>query len=299
MNIKAHRIGFAGIGNMGSAMAANLVGKGANVMVYDTDTERTRPFSEAGGCAVASSRGELAEFSTVLILMLPDGKVVHDFLTRDREDDPAPLASLQRGTIVLDMSSSHPIGTRVLGETLAGHGISMVDAPVSGGVTRARAGTLAVMAGGDDVSFATVVPILECMASSIHHVGSLGSGHALKVLNNYVSAAGLVAACEAVAVAGQFGIDGEMALRVFNASTGRNNSTENKLSQFILSGAFNSGFSLGLMHKDLETALDLAERLGSALPLARHVVDTWREGEDQYGKNSDHTEIARLCGFGK
>lgn len=140
-------------------------------------------------------------------------------------------------------------------------------------------------------------PVLECMASSIHHVGSLGTGHAIKVLNNYVSAAGLVAACEAVSIAEQFGIDGASAIRVFNASSGKNNSTENKLNQFVLSGAFNSGFALGLMRKDLATALDLAERLDVSIPLARHVIETWNEGEKQLGKSSDHTEIARLCGL--
>lgn len=298
MSIKTYRIGFAGIGNMGAAMAANLVRKGAEVVVYDIDRQAAGKFAAEHGCKVAASRLELAAASSLLILMLPDGDVVRQFLLEGADGDAAPVSSMQPGTVVLDMSSSHPIGTRELGKELARRAILLVDAPVSGGVVRAKAGTLAVMAGGDAKDVEAVRPVLDCMASSIHHVGALGAGHAIKVLNNYVSAAGLIAACEAVAVAQQFGIDGETAVRVFNASTGKNNSTENKLSQFVLSGAFNSGFSLGLMRKDLATALDLAERLESSTPLARHVVDAWTTGEREFGKSSDHTEIARLCGFG-
>ena len=170
----------------------------------------------------------------------------------------------------------------------------MVDAPVSGGVAGARSGKLAIMTGGDEEVVKGLTPIFDAMAKAIVHVGSLGSGHAMKALNNYVSAAGLLASCEALRVAQHFGIAGERVVEVLNASTGRNNSTENKLGQFVLSEAYNSGFTIGLMHKDLATALDLAKELKIDLPLGDRFVEIWQEAEHALGRNADHTEIVRM-----
>ncbi|WP_246807215.1 NAD-binding protein [Ensifer sp. ENS05] len=132
------------------------------------------------------------------------------------------------------------------------------------------------------------------MGSTISHVGHLGSGHALKALNNYVSAAGLVAACEALRVAEAFGIDGQVAIDVFNSSTGRNNTTEKKLAQYVLNQAYNSGFSIGLMHKDLVTAVNLAEQVHLALPLGHSLSRIWADAESELGASADHTAIAKL-----
>jgi 3-hydroxyisobutyrate dehydrogenase len=131
------------------------------------------------------------------------------------------------------------------------------------------------------------------MGKQIFATGPLGSGHAMKALNNYVSAAGLAAAAEAVLAGSRFGLDPRTIVGILNVSTGRNNSTENKFPQFILPRTFGSGFSLGLMVKDLRTALDVAHATGTPAPLAESVVDTWAEAEKLLGGQADHTAVVQ------
>jgi 3-hydroxyisobutyrate dehydrogenase len=164
---------------------------------------------------------------------------------------------------------------------------------VSGGVKRAIDGTLAIMVGGDHRTFEKVRPVFDAMGKSIFHAGPLGAGHAAKALNNYVSAAGLAAAAEAVAIGGRFGIDPNALVDILNASTGRNNSTENKLKQFVIPEKFTSGFSLALMAKDIRTADDLAHQIGVAAPLADEVASLWDGALKTLGPSADHTEIGR------
>jgi 3-hydroxyisobutyrate dehydrogenase len=202
------------------------------------------------------------------------------------------VTGMGRGSVIIDMSSSAPVGTRKLGEDLRVHGISLIDAPVSGGVKGAVAGTLAIMIGGDKSIADRCDGLLSAMGKRFY-VGPLGSGHAAKVLNNYVSAAGLAAAAEAVLVAQRFGIEPQTLIDVINASTGRNNSTENKFTQFILNGRFNSGFALGLMAKDLALAMEVAEACAVPAELGHACLDLWKKAEREVGGAADHTEIAR------
>ncbi len=133
------------------------------------------------------------------------------------------------------------------------------------------------------------------MGAAIYATGPLGSGHAMKALNNFVSAAGLVAMCEALLIGRRFGLDPAVIVDILNASTGRNNSTELKAKQFILSGTFASGFSLGLMAKDLRTAAELAAHLGVAAPMSCAVRDLWAKAQGLLGPDADHTEIFRFA----
>jgi 3-hydroxyisobutyrate dehydrogenase len=170
----------------------------------------------------------------------------------------------------------------------------MVDAPVSGGVAKAADGSLAIMAGGEAAQVDKARPVLEAMGSRVFHTGALGSGHAIKALNNFVSAAGLTAACEAVLVARAFGIDSATLVDVLNASTGRNNSTEVKLKPHILSESFASGFAMALMAKDLRTAEELAAGLGCAQELLSEQAQLWARALGALGGQADHTEIFRF-----
>jgi 3-hydroxyisobutyrate dehydrogenase len=150
------------------------------------------------------------------------------------------------------------------------------------------------MAGGDGAVIARVRPLLLTMGKVIIETGVLGSGHAMKALNNYVSAAGLLAACEALKVGADFGIAPERIIAVLNASTGKNNSTENKMMQYVVSRLFNSGFSLGLMRKDITIATDLSKRLGSKTLLGETLLKSWADAEAKIGGAADHTEIFRM-----
>lgn len=287
-------LGFVGLGNMGFPMAANLAKAGAELIVYDVSPEAMSRFTQAHGGRAADEPAKLAG-ADVLILMLPNGKIVREFLVGAQ--GIAPL--LAKGTIIVDMSSSAAEGTERLGADLAAMGVRLIDAPVSGGVPRARTGKLAIMAGGDEATLEEVRPLLEVLSSSITYVGKLGAGHAMKALNNYVSAAGLVAACEALRVAEHFGIDGARAIEVMNSSTGRNNSTENKLGQYVLPQTYNSGFSLALMRKDLAAALDLADALKMQLPLGHYLLEIWEKAEHELEAGADHTAIDRLVKAGE
>lgn len=226
------RVGLIGIGNMGGPMAGNLLKAGWKVTVYDTDAQKVRSFSAEKGAGAAGTLAELAKNSDVVITMLPDGHIVRRVALGKNADDDSLVKGFAKGAVIIDMSSSAPVGTRELGKDLAEQGIALIDAPVSGGVRGAVAATMSIMIGGDKALAERYDELLAAMGKRFH-VGTLGSGHAAKVLNNYVSAAGLAAAAEAVLVAERFGIDPQTLINVINASTGRNNSTENKFAQFI------------------------------------------------------------------
>jgi 3-hydroxyisobutyrate dehydrogenase len=235
----------------------------------------------------------VGEGADVVLLSLPDGAVVRDVLLG--EGDLA--ARLAAGAVVVDLSSSAPSGTVELGARLAERGIALLDAPVSGGVARARTGELAMMVGGEAAVLDRVRPVLATLATRVFATGRLGSGHALKALNNYVSATGLLAALEAIDVAARFEIDPELALEVLNASSGRNNSTESKVAQFVLSGSYGSGFALGLMAKDLRLARALAEELGAPAGLLEASSALWDRGSEAVPAATDHTAIGRALGL--
>jgi 3-hydroxyisobutyrate dehydrogenase len=286
------RVGLIGIGNMGGPMASNLLKAGWKVTVYDADAAKVRGFAAEKGAGGASSLAELAKNSDVVITMLPDGHIVRRVALGKAEGDDCLVKGFAKGAVIIDMSSSAPVGTRELGKDLAERGITLMDAPVSGGVKGAVAATMSIMIGGDKALADKYDDLLSAMGKRFH-VGTLGSGHAAKVLNNYVSAAGLAAAAEAVLVAERFGIDPQTLINVINASTGRNNSTENKFAQFILNGKFNSGFALGLMAKDLTLAMEVAKACDVPAELGQATLELWKKAEQSVGGAADHTEIAR------
>jgi 3-hydroxyisobutyrate dehydrogenase len=278
-------IAVIGLGNMGQPMAACLARAGFQVIGYDASPDACAKFSAAGG-KVAPSAADAVSKAAVVVTLLPDGKIVRKAVEGIRPH-------LATGTVVIDMSSSAPVGTKQLGEELIASGFEFIDAPVSGGVKRATDGTLAIMVGGDIRTLEKARPVLDAMGKSIFHAGPLGAGHAAKALNNYVSAAGLAAAVEAVAIGKKFGIEPDVLVDVLNASTGRNNSTENKIKQFVIPEKFTSGFSLSLMAKDIRTAQELAEQIGVIAPLAEEVSELWDNALDKLGPSADHTEIGR------
>jgi 3-hydroxyisobutyrate dehydrogenase len=285
------RIGFVGLGNMGAPMAENLLKAGFELAVADADPGRLADF--ANRAALPASLAELGRASDLVVTMLPDGKIVRKVLCGSPGSNDGILAGLAAGSLVIDMSSSAPVGTCELGAALAARGVALVDAPVSGGVKRAADGTLAIMVGGEAADIERCRPLLAAMGRDIFPTGKLGSGHAMKALNNYVSAAGLAAAAEAVLVGQRFGLDPAVMTDILNASTGRNNATENKQKQFILSRRYGAGFSLGLMAKDLRTALETAEATATPAPLAAACIALWNAAEARLGGAADHTEIAR------
>jgi 3-hydroxyisobutyrate dehydrogenase len=191
------------------------------------------------------------------------------------------------------------MGTRELGAILEKKGFQFIDAPVSNGVKGAIAATLSIMVGGDKAVFDRVKPMLEKMGNQIYYAGPLGAGHAIKALNNYVSAAGLIAACEAMHAGTAFGLDPNIVVDIINTSSGYNGTTQRKCKQFMISGAYNAGFSTGLMAKDVRTALEIAQAMGTSTILAKPTADIWDDMEKKMGFLSDHTEMHKFTNKNK
>ena len=282
------RIGFVGLGNMGAPMARHLVTAGYQLVAADASPAALERFCSTAPCERARSLTELGQSCRLVITMLPDGAAVRQVLLAG----DGVAAGLSAGSVVLDMSSAEPVGTRELGRKLALAGIALVDAPVSGGVKRAVEGTLAIMAGGEPAAIARCRPVLAKLGQ-VFCTGAGGSGHAVKALNNYLSAVALAATAEAMMAGERFGIEPPVMLEILNHSTGRNSATEQKYPAFVLPRSFNSGFALGLMAKDLAIARDLAASLGTPSALLRECAELWRRAERLLGSSADNTEVVR------
>ena len=280
---------FVGLGQMGLPMAKRCIAAGFKVRGADPSGPARDALAAAGGEVCAGGR-EAAKNASILITMLPDSRIVREAVLGEQ----GVADVLAKNALIIDMSSSVPVDTQSLGKDLAARGIALIDAPVSGGVKRAIDGSLSIMAGGDTALVERAKPVLQAMAKSVFAIGPLGSGHAMKALNNYVSAAGLVAACEALLVGRRFGLKPETVIDVLNASTGKNNSTDVKMKQFVISETFASGFSLALMAKDLRIAADLSKLVGLDNSNAETIAAFWENAKSALDKNADHTDIYRF-----
>ncbi len=282
-------IGFVGIGNMGGPMVERIRAAELPIILHDRDSARAREVADATGASIA---GSLADFEAVrlVVCMLPDSAVVEQILMGPR----GLFEMLPRGALTVDMGSSDPRRTVELAKAAAVRGLELVDAPVSGGVEGARTGSLTIMFGGSEQQLERCRPLLEAVGKSIVKVGAVGAGHAMKALNNQLAAVGLAAAAEVIEVGSRFGLDPAVMLEVLNQSTGRNNATENKIEQYVLTRTFASGFSLRLMLKDVTTAVDLARAQKMSIPIGEACLEFWRTAADLLPVDADQTEIALL-----
>ena len=275
-------VAFIGLGRMGAPMALRLAGAGHRVRGHDLVTR------ELEGVLPAASAAHAATGADAVVLMLPTSADVHWVAVEN-----GVLEAMNPRSTLIDMSSSEPMATRELAEAAGARGIDVVDAPVSGGVPRATDGTLTIMAGGREAAVERVRPLLETMGSRVLHVGPVGAGHALKALNNLLSATHLLATAEAVAIGRRFGLDPELMVEVINTSSGASVSTDVKYPRYILNDAYNSGFGARLMVKDVGIAVGLGEELGVPAALGERTLELWREAAEALPADADHTEIAR------
>jgi 3-hydroxyisobutyrate dehydrogenase len=271
-------------------MAALLHKAGYPLQIVDASSERAQAFAkEIGGTVAASSRA-LAAASDIIITILPTSVIVQAVL----EGPNGVLAGLRKDAVVVEMSSGVPTITRSLSEQVVAVGAHMVDAPVSGGVPRAKTGELAIMFGGSEAILERVRPVLSCMGTSITRTGDVGSAHAMKALNNLVSAGGFLIGVEALMIGKRFGLDPSAMVDVLNSSTGMNNSTQKKFKQFVLSGQYNAGFGLDLMVKDLSIALEIGRDTNTPTPFSALCREMWASCAAMLGPGQDHTAIAKL-----
>ncbi len=287
MSGSIRRIGFVGIGNMGWPMAANLVKAGFEVAVCDAVPGRAAQFAgEIGGRPAEDPAGAAREADAV-VTILPTSQQVAEVA--------ASLApALAPGALVIDMTSGQPGTTREIAAMLSQRGIGMIDAPVSGGVPRARNGSLAIMLGGEEALLDRAEPVLKAMGTSLHRCGGIGAGQAMKALNNLSSAGTFLMGIEVLLIGQRFGLDPTKMVDVLNASSGMSDSSQRKFRQFVLSRRFDDGFALELMVKDLGIALEVGRQTATPTPLAALARELWAAALASLGPGNNHTAAAQL-----
>lgn len=282
---------FVGLGRMGEPMVRRYAGA-RPTLLFDVDASTATRLATELDSERLEDLAAVPRDVAVVVLMLPNSRIVETVLLG--ETGTGLLAQLAPSALVIDMGSSEPASTRRLSELAARRGLRFVDAPVSGGVAKAVTGELSIMVGGEPDSVELARPHLALMGTSIVAVGPSGAGHAAKALNNLLSATNLAAAAEVLCIAQRSGIKPEVMVEVLNSSTGRNQATEVKYPQHVLTGTFASGFEMDLMLKDLAIAATLAAEGELSTPITSRTVETLDEARRWLDSGGlDHTEIVR------
>ncbi len=289
--IKINEIGFIGIGNMGSPMAASMIKAGFDVTVYDINPDASQKFVALHGGAAAATLADLGAKVEAIITMLPNDKVVREVILGDN----GVVGTMASGGIVIDMSTSDPVATQALAEALNPRGIAVVDAPVMGGVVFAQDATLDIMVAGNALVVARVTPLLKSMGRSLIDCGAVGNAHALKAMANYINACAMINVVEAMTIGTKFGLNAKlMADALLPMINGRQHPLEKKVIPQILTRKFNTGMSMSFITKDLKIAVDTAKSLGAHAPLAELTHTLWAQAAQKFGGQLDQTEVARL-----
>jgi 3-hydroxyisobutyrate dehydrogenase len=280
------RIGFAGLGAIGRPMARHVVARFGG-MVWNRTAERAQRFAAETGATVAPSVATLVEQSDVVITCLPTSRDVQGVVQ-------GANGAWRSGQLLIDTTSGDPATSRAVAAWLAERGVEFVDAPVSGGTSGAAAGTLTVMLGGEQRAAARARPILEAFAAKVVHVGGVGTGDALKAINNALLAVSIQAAGEGLAALVKLGVPAAKALEVINASSGRSNVTENLIPERVVSRKWPRTFRLALLDKDVGIALAVLQQGGvphEAIGMAKQV---YADGRKRLGEDADHVELIKL-----
>jgi 3-hydroxyisobutyrate dehydrogenase len=280
---------FLGLGAIGAPMAARLA-RGGPLTVWNRTRSRAEEFARANGTRIAATPREAAAGAGVVITCLPTSREVEAVL----DGTDGLLAGLAPGALLLDCTSGDPATSRRIAATLAGRRVAFADAPVSGGTNGAEAGTLTIMVGADEETFARVLPILESMGSRIEHVGPVGAGHALKAVNNALLAVNILAVGEALAAVVKAGVPARTALDVINVSSGRSFVSETLVPERVLTGAWPRTFRLALLEKDVGIARDLLRETGIEGPVLHLAGELFGRARAALGESADHLEAIRL-----
>lgn len=268
-------VGVIGLGSMGIGMATTLASKGFRTLGFDLSQER-RVLAAKSTVGAVESIAEAFEVSDFLVFSLPTAKDVEAVI-----DQHIGILEQRRETriIIVDTSTSEPDVSRRLAGRLTELNHGFLDAPVSGGPAGAASGKLTMMIGGAEKDVALAQPVIEAMSAKVLHVGTSGSGNVAKLVNNLLAAAHMITTSEALKLALSSGIDPEAALRVLNAASGKSMISEVHFPTWIMSDRFDSGFSMGLMRKDVRLASELARSTGAGLPVAELVSQLWSKSE--------------------
>lgn len=282
-------IGVAGLGNMGRGMALSLQRGGFTVSGYDPSVAATESIAREG-VKVFASVAALADAVDVLILSLPTSDVVEAVVF----GADGLLGGAKAGLLVVDTTTADPNSTRKVAAALAEKGVRFIDAPVSGGPKGAATGTMTMVLGGAADDVGAVTPVLEAMSAKRVHVGPVGAGHVTKLLNNLMCGAHLIVAGEAARIAEAAGLEPQQIFEGINAGSGRSGVTQVNYPTWIFNDAFNSGFTMKLMRKDLRLAMGLLSELGTSAPLAGEVGRLWAASDKTVADGEDFNRIVQF-----
>jgi 3-hydroxyisobutyrate dehydrogenase len=283
-------IGFIGIGVMGAPMSGNLAKAGYELTILDVNRAAAEQVASTHkDILVADTPKAVAEASEIVITMLPSGEYVRDVAL----GDSGLIDGFRAGSLLLDTTSSEPWLTIETAQALAEKNVDMVDAPVSGALPGALAGELVFMVGGDKGPVSRVSPLLEIMGKQSFHLGPLGSGHAMKCINNLITSIILMATAEGLTIGKQYGLDPDVMTDVLNVSTGMSWISQTHIKQRIISRKFDDAFKLNLMVKDIGIAMKLASSLALPLPLSALGQQLWKASARYAPEGSSVSDMVR------
>lgn len=281
-------VSVIGLGNMGRGMAETLLRNGYKVAGYDL-SESARSAAEALGVMIMPL-AELLQKSSMVVLSLPKAEHVEALAL----SDDGIVALGHEGLIIVDTTTSTPDTSRKIYSALKDRGMTFIDAPVSGGPSGAKSGTMTMVVGATEDDFAHIQPFLADLSAVQVNVGECGAGNVVKICNNLLAAAHLVTTAEAVALANKAGVAPEKLLAGLNKGSGRSAVSEVNFPRWVLNGAFDSGFTMGLMRKDVGLAKDLANAERMDLPLSQKVIELWKNSAEQLADQDDFNAIVQM-----
>lgn len=283
------KIGFIGIGSMGNPMSINLLRAGHDLTVYDI-REEAMEAPVSSGAKAATSPKEVAQASDIVLTSLPTPEALEEVaLGAD-----GVLEGARKGSILIDTSTVSPSTIKKIWAEAKDRGIMVLEAPVSGGVIGAEAGTLTVIVGGDTPVFERCHEILQVIGENIYHVGDVGSGNTVKLVNNLISLANVVVMSEGLVLGVKAGVDPETLHDVIKVSSGRSYALEVKLPNYISKGEFIPGFALDLACKDLGLAIDLGREIGVPLSVTGMAQQIYEKARARGMGRLDHTAVITL-----
>jgi 3-hydroxyisobutyrate dehydrogenase-like beta-hydroxyacid dehydrogenase len=281
-------LGFIGLGHMGGPMASRLLDAGHSLCVFDTNADAVKPLVARGATAVASPK-EVASTAPIVLMSLPTPNVVQAVALGEHG-----IVHGSGARMLIDLSTTGPGMATIVARGVAERGIVWVDAPVSGGVAGAKAGTLAVMVSCPKSSFDEAEPILKTFGRTFYTGEKPGLAQTAKLANNLLAAAALVVSSEALAMGVKAGLDPRVLLDIINAGSGRNSATQDKFPRSILPGTFDFGFATGLSYKDVRLCVDEAEAMGVPMVVGSAVRQMLAVTQAKFGAASDFTCIAKV-----
>ena len=284
------KVAFVGLGDIGGLMAAHLARDPFDLVVWNRTAAKAEAFARDHKARVAATPARAVKDADVVITCLPSSVEVEAIL----HGENGMLESCRKGAVLIDCTSGDPPTSRSIAAELRARGVDFIDAPVSGGTIAAKSGSLTVMWGGESAVFERVRPVIEAFGKKIVHAGPVGSGDALKAVNNALLAVHILSTAEGLAVLVKAGVDPKVALEVINASSGRSNSSENLIPQRVLTRAFPRTFRLALLDKDIGIASVLADDLNARTPIISLAARRFHEAREMLGEEADHVEAVKM-----